>query len=80
MHEKMKKIYIKPDTECVNVRLIGSVMEGEGDTGHFGRYSLVAGGGDDPGFGDGKENSGFFDMGDDFGDTWNDGNSYNLWE
>lgn len=62
----MKKIYIKPDTETVNVRLYSSVMDDS--QGHFGPYSEVAGGGDDPGYGDAKENDLFFD--DTFGDIW----------
>ena len=75
----MKKIYIKPDTDTVNVHLNSSVLE---DTGGFGKYSNVAGGGDDDGdpdhnFGDAKENNL------DFGDIWNDGdnspNPYDLW-
>lgn len=76
----MKKIYIKPDTETVNVRLHSSILE-DGQ-GNFGPYSHVAGGGDDPGYGDAKENNNFFDIGDN--DLWADGGdtdtSYDLWK
>ena len=75
----MKKLYIKPYTETVNVRLYSSVMDDS--QGHFGPYSEVAGGGDDPGYGDAKENNIFFDIDDN--DLWADGgdtgNSYDLW-
>ncbi|MBR4390440.1 MAG: hypothetical protein IKT00_14875 [Prevotella sp.] len=49
----MKKIYIKPGTETVNVHLFSSVLDDS--QGNFGPYSHVAGGGDDPGWGDAKE-------------------------
>ena len=56
----MKKIYIKPGTETVNVHLFSSVLDDS--QGNFGPYSHVAGGGDDPGYGDAKG-----------GDIWDSG-------
>lgn len=75
----MKKIYIKPDTDIVNVNLINSVL----DKGGFGKYSNVAGGGDDDGdpdhnFGDAKENNFLWED-----DLWDNGDSnsnpYDMW-
>lgn len=70
----MKKNYIAPTTETVNIRLYSSVM----DKGHIGRYSDVAAGGDDPGFADAKENNFLWED-----DLWDDGDSnpnpYDLW-
>jgi len=53
----------------VNVRLIGSVMEGGQG---YGTWSHVAGGGDDPGFGGGKQDD--FTLEDDgfIVDMWGD--------
>ena len=77
----MKKKYIIPVTETVNVRLHSSVLE-EGD---FGKYSTGAGGEqDDNGenWADGKQQSGIiFDDGS-LGDIWGGGDSnnpYDLW-
>ncbi len=75
----MKKIYIKPNTETVNVRLYSSVLE---DTGNYGKWSQGAAGGDDPEYGDAKENNLLFEDEGDFGDLWDDGDSsnpYDLW-
>ena len=73
----MKKIYIKPNTETVNVRLIGSILE-DGENG-YGKWSDVAGGD----WGDAKENNLLFEDEGDFGDLWDDGDSssnpYDLW-
>ena len=63
----MKKVYISPQTHTVNVRLIGYVMEGGQG---YGQYSHVAGGGDDPGFGGGKENDFDIDEGGFSPDLW----------
>jgi hypothetical protein len=68
----MKKIYIKPDTETVNVRLYSSVLDDPG----LHDNSVVAGGMD------AKENNLLFED-DTFGDLWSDGgdtgNSYDIW-
>jgi hypothetical protein len=40
----MKKIYLMPQTEIVNVRLMGSVLEDPNLEGH--NYSIVTDGGD----------------------------------
>ena len=70
----MKKIYIKPDTETVNVRLYSSVLEDPGE----GQWSNGA---DELG---GKEQDGFFETDGSFGDIWDDGdnssNPYDLWD
>ena len=76
-----KKDYIMPVTDCVNVRLYGAVMGGT-DEGAFGKWSQGAAGGDEPGWGDAKENSDIvFD--DNFGDLWDNpdagSNAFNLW-
>ena len=69
----MKKIYIKPNTETVNVRLYSSVL----DEAPYGKWSQGAAGGDEPGWGDAKENNL------DFGDIWseedNNSNPYDMW-
>lgn len=49
----MKKQYIVPQAEIVNVRLQNSVL----DEGGYGRNSIGAYGGDEPGYGDAKESS-----------------------
>ena len=49
----MKKQYIVPQAEIVNVRLLNSVL----DNGAFARPSFGAYGGDEEGFGDAKESS-----------------------
>ena len=51
----MKKQYIVPQAEIVNVRLQNSVL----DNGAFARPSFGAYGGDDDGFGDAKESAAF---------------------
>ncbi len=48
----MKKQYIVPQAEIVNVRLLNSVL----DEGNYGRNSIGAYGGDEPGYGDAKGN------------------------
>ena len=73
----MKKIYIKPDTDIVNVHLMGSVMQ-DGQGG-FGPYSNVAGGGDNPGFGDAKENNLLWDN-DLWADDSDNADSYDIWK
>lgn len=69
----MKKIYIKPDTETVNVRLYSSVLDDPG----LHDNSVVAGGMD------AKQNDLFLEE-DNFGDIWADGgdnaSSYDLWD
>ena len=72
----MKKMYIKPDTETVNVRLFSSVLD---DISH-GNWSQGAGGGDDPGIADAKENSLLWDndLWDD--DSDNNADSYDIWK
>ena len=71
----MKKIYIKPNTDTVNVRLYSSVL----DEAPYGKWSQGAAGGDDPGYGDAKENN--LDFWDE--DIWEEGdnssNPYDLW-
>ena len=47
----MKKQYIVPQAEIVNVRLQNSVL----DEGGYGRNSIGAYGGDEPGYGDAQE-------------------------
>lgn len=69
----MKKIYIKPDTETVNVRLYSSVLKDPGE-GYW------SNGADELG---GKEQDGFFETDGSFGDIWSDPNAgndpYDLW-
>ena len=69
----MKKIYIKPSTETVNVRLNSSVLDDPGP----GKWSD---GTDELGA---KENNLLFEDEGDFGDLWDDGDSnpnpYDLW-
>lgn len=69
----MKRKYLKPFTETVNVRLEGSVLEDP--TLHD--KSIIAGGGMDA-----KENL-EFEFDDSFGDIWSDPNAgndpYDLW-
>lgn len=50
----MKKKYIIPETHTVTVNLISSVL----DNGAYDTWSHGAAGGDEPGFGDAKENDG----------------------
>jgi len=74
----MKKKYITPETQTVNARLDSSVL----DEGAFGKWSQGAAGGDEPGWGDAKENSDIvFD--DNFGDLWDNpdagSNAFDLW-
>lgn len=70
----MKKIYIKPNTETVNVRLYSSVL----DEAPYGKWSQGAAGGDEPGWGDAKENNLLWED-----DLWDDGDSnsnpYDMW-
>ena len=70
----MKKIYIAPTTEDVQVRLNNSILEG-GD--QFGQWSN---GGDEY---DAKQNNLLFEDEGDFGDIWGEGdnssNPYDLW-
>lgn len=70
----MKRQYLKPYTEIVNVRLKGSVLEDPG----LHDKSIIAG----PGM-DAKENNLLFEDEGDFGDLWDDGDSnpnpYDLW-
>lgn len=69
----MKKIYIKPDTETVNVRLNSSVLEDPGP-------AEWSNGADELGA---KENNFLFEDEGDFGDLWDDGdnssNPYDMW-
>ena len=74
----MKKIYKTPITETVNVRLYSSILQ-DGQ-GNLGEWSKGAAGGDEEGWGDAKENNGFFDMDDSFGDTWDEEEAKGLWE
>ena len=71
----MKKIYIKPNTETVNVRLYSSVLD---DTGNYGNWSQGAAGGDEPNIADAKENNFLWED-----DLWSDGdnssNPYDMW-
>ena len=68
----MKKIYIKPNSETVNVRLFSSVLEDPGLEGDS-KYTNELGA---------KEQGDFFED-DNFGDLWDDGgdtgNSYDIW-
>lgn len=70
----MKKIYIKPNTDTVNVHLYSSVL----DEAPYGKWSQGAAGGDEPGWGDAKENNLLWED-----DLWDDGdnnsNPYDLW-
>ena len=70
----MKKKYIQPVTDCVNVALFGSVLDGP-DTPIIPGSPVTV----DV---DAKENNLLFDDGD-FGDIWGDGDSssnpYDLW-
>ena len=61
----MKKIYLRPFTEVVNLKLSGSVLGGNGTP-------VIASPVADPDDSFGKENNGFFDMDDNFGDIWDD--------
>lgn len=69
----MKKIYIKPNTETVNVRLYSSVLDDPGLEGDS-KYTNELGA---------KENNLLFEDEGDFGDLWDDGDSnsnpYDLW-
>ena len=53
----MKKQYIVPQAETVNIRLQNSVL----DEGGYARNSFGAYGGDEEGFADAKESAGFED-------------------
>ena len=70
----MKKIYLSPVTETVNVKLFGSVMD-EG-------IDIINNSTDVSDEGLGKENNLLFED-DAFGDIWGDGNNssnpYDLW-
>ena len=70
----MKKKYMIPQTETVNVRLISSVLDGI----DFGRASQGIGGDDE--WNDAKENDGFFDMDDNFGDIWDENEPKDPWK
>lgn len=65
----MKKIYIAPDTEIVNLRLTGSVLDDPG----LGRASLVDGGEMDS-----KEQTGLWGEVDDE-DPWANSKGADLW-
>ena len=69
----MKKIYLSPVTETVNVKLYGSILQ---DIGVIDNSHEVS---DD---GEAKENNLLFED-DNFGDLWADGgdnaNNYDLW-
>ena len=69
----MKKSYIKPDTETVNVRLNSSVLEDPGPGNWSDGIDELA-----------KEQDGFFETDGSFGDIWDDGgdssNPYDLWD
>ncbi len=71
----MKKIYLRPVTETVNVKLYGSVMDDGIDI--INNSTEVS---DD---GLAKENNLLFEDEGDFGDIWDDGDSnsnpYDLW-
>lgn len=70
----MKKIYETPYTEAVNLKLTGSVLEGN-------TTPVITSPVADPGDSFGKENNITFE--DDFGDIWGDDSSkkdsYDLW-
>lgn len=70
----MKKIYVRPSADVVNVKLQGSVLDIDTPVGG---YSLVG----KPEHSFGKENNITFE--DDFGDIWGDDSSkkdsYDLW-
>jgi len=68
----MKKQYIVPQAEIVNVRLRNSVL----DNGAFARPSVGAYGGDETGFGDAKENNLEFEE----DDTFTTPTQPNLWD
>ena len=69
----MKKIYIKPNTETVNVRLNSSVLENPGIEGDS-KFTNELGA---------KQNDLLFEDEGDFGDIWGEGDSnsnpYDLW-
>ena len=69
----MKKIYLSPVTETVNVKLYGSVLGGT-DVNQNSPVTPVV---------DAKENNLLFEDEGDFGDIWGDGDSssnpYDLW-
>ena len=71
----MKKQYIQPVTECVNVALFGSVLNGPDTPIVHGSPVTVDV--------DAKENNLLFEDEGDFGDLWDDGDSnsnpYDLW-
>ena len=71
----MKKIYINPKIDTVNMRIYSSVLD---DTGNYGNWSQGAAGGDEPGWGDAKENNFLWED-----DLWDDGdnssNPYDMW-
>ena len=62
----MKKNYLKPGTEIVNIRLYGSVLEREHDG-----MDVVSGEGNGIIYVGAKENDGLFDD-DPFGSLWDD--------
>lgn len=70
----MKKNYIAPITEKVNVRLFKSVLDGSS----YGPYSYITAGGDDPNFGDAKETA--FDAFDTEEDIWSGRQMKDVWE
>lgn len=71
----MKKIYIKPNTELVKVQLTSGVLDDDIIVGPASEYSHIS---------LGKEQGDFFEMDDNFGDLWSDGNDssnpYDLWK
>ena len=70
----MKKIYLSPVTEKVNVKLFGSILD---DIGIVNDSKLTS----DEALG--KENNLDFEFDEDFGDIWDDGNDssnpYDMW-
>lgn len=69
----MKKIYIKPNTDTVNVRLYSSVLDDPGLGGDSEVTNELGA----------KENNLLFEDEGDFGDIWGEGdnnsNPYDLW-
>ena len=69
----MKKIYLSPVTETVNVKLYGSILGGM-DVNQNSPVTPVV---------DAKQNNLLFEDEGDFGDLWDDGDSnpnpYDLW-
>ena len=72
----MKKIYLSPVTETVNVKLYGSILDDPS-------IVIVNNSTDGTDTGLGKQNNLLFEDEGDFGDIWSDGDSssnpYDLW-